>query len=626
MIIASYNRIREKSLADVVVKDRGTTMNNNQLFPFERNRYYAGKMLTSADFLAEQTYFNNKERFFNSLMYGSGIVCGCGVFSLDDLSILVESGVAIDGQGRQIVLDSSVVKKLSAVEGFESLRTNQASLCLKYVEEPVHTVYSINQTDPEKEYEYNRIKEGYQLFLMDTEDIPEAFEMETEFLTSGVIVESEDYIAEILIPSVVCKDRPVKLVVRVRNLTGADKRFSLDAVLQVPAFTTPEGGYEIHVVIDDILLDKNEVSEKEYWMTAQDTVVLDTNILLKSGSARAYVDGNAVSVSSGFSLKTAILDINPRELVNRQIGRMSLEMKNAGDSEDYIRLADLRLVRTDTAYIIEEVLENDVKKYVTVPSQEMLRESYMEYFVKEAELKGGTERIQTGESAERAELRLGDIPEVATGIVEIPLGENARKGDICYSGEIMHGLGKGNVYVEVGYEYIAEDKSLGTNAKSTIYGCVDLFENDHINLINAETAVKVLNDKGSFVVAARLKENVDFLVLTFRWVAIRFPAGNDIGMAADYSGKSISAETPTVVLGTKESHFFGVRYHNMDSCSITYELTEAGSGEITSDGVYTAPTKEGVYEIRIYCTDMPIICTYAYAIVKKKGYDDGEEA
>lgn len=601
-------------------------MNNNQLFPFERNRYYAGKMLTSADFLAEQTYFNNKERFLNSLMYGSGIVCGCGVFSLDDLSILVESGVAIDGQGRQIVLDSSVVKKLSAVEGFESLRTNQASLCLKFVEEPVHTVYSINQTDPEKEYEYNRIKEGYQLFLMDTEDIPESFEMETEFLTSGVIVESEDYLAEILIPSVVCKDRPVKLVVRVRNLTGADKRFSLDAVLQVPAFTTPDGGYEVHIVIDDILLDKDEVSEKAYWMTAQDTVVLDTNILLKSGSAKAYVDGAAVPVSTGFSLKTAIMDVKPRELVNRQIGRMSLEMKNAGNSEDYIRLADLRLVRTDTAYIIEEVLESNVKKYVTVPSQEMLRESYMEYFVKEAELTGGVQRIQTGESAERAELRLGDIPEVATGIVEIPLGENARKGDICYSGEIMHGLGKGNVYVEVGYEYIAEDKSLGANAKSTIYGCADLFENDHINLINAETAVKVLNDKGSFVVAARLKENVDFLVLTFRWVAIRFPAGNDIGLAADYSGKSISAETPTVVLGTKESHFFGVRYHNMDSCSITYELTEAGSGEITSDGVYTAPTKEGVYEIRIYCTDMPIICTYAYAIVKKKGYDDGEEA
>ena len=75
------------------------------------------------------------------------------------------------------------------------------------------------------------------------------------------------------------------------------------------------------------------------------------------------------------------------------------------------------------------------------------------------------------------------------------------------------------------------------------------------------------------------------------------------------------------MLGTKESHFFGVEYHNMDAVSIAYELTEQGSGEITADGVYTAPNKEGVYEICIYCTDMPVICTYAYAIVKKKGLE-----
>ena len=50
--------------------------------------------------------------------------------------------------------------------------------------------------------------------------------------------------------------------------------------------------------------------------------------------------------------------------------------------------------------------------------------------------------------------------------------------------------------------------------------------------------------------------------------------------------------------------------------SITYELTASGSGEVSTDGVYTAPAKEGVYEIRIYCSDMPMVCTYAYAIVK----------
>ena len=42
-------------------------MNNNQIYPFERNRYYPGKMLTSADFQAEQNYFNNKRRFLNNM-------------------------------------------------------------------------------------------------------------------------------------------------------------------------------------------------------------------------------------------------------------------------------------------------------------------------------------------------------------------------------------------------------------------------------------------------------------------------------------------------------------------------------------------------------------------------------
>ena len=209
-------------------------------------------------------------------------------------------------------------------------------------------------------------------------------------------------------------------------------------------------------------------------------------------------------------------------------------------------------------------------------------------------------------------------PEVATGIVEIPLGESARRGDIRYSGEIMHGLGSGNVYVDIGYEYITEDAALKASAKNTIYGSLDLFQDEHKMGVDAETAIKVMNDKGSFIVAVRLLENVDYLVLTYRWVAIRFPAGNDLGLMEDYTGKSISTDTPTVVMGTRESHYFHVKYNNMESLSVAYELTEPGSGEITSDGVYTAPAKEGVYEIRIYCIDMPVICTYAYAIVKKK--------
>lgn len=595
-------------------------MNNNKLYPFERNRYYAGKMLTSADFLAEQNYFNNKRRFLNSVMYGSGIVCGLGVFSLDDLSILVESGVAIDGIGREIVIDSSVVKKLSAVDGFDSLRSGNVSLCLSYEEKEVHTVYSVNQTNTDKDYEYNRIAEGYRLFLMDKEDIPLSFEMESEFLVKGALFEDDNYRIDYLMPATVCRGKQVKAVLRVTKLSASDVRLTYRCTLQIPAFSAPDGGHEIEVDIDNVFLEPGRTRDYDFWMMVQDIPADETNIILKSGSVSVSENEEELSAPSNFTIRVLLTDISPRDLVNNEIGKINLEMKSVGNQGDYIRLADIRLVRTDQAYIIEELTEVNVKSYITAPASEMQRAGYMDFFIKNADII--SHKVEVPEVKEQSRSKVEPpAQQIATGVLEIPLGEMPRKGEIYYSGEIMHGLGKGNVYVDVGYEFINEDQSISSSAKSTVFGNPELFEGEQNNVVNAETAIRVLNDKGSFVVAARLLENVDYLMLTYRWVAIKFPVGNELDLAEETAGKSISAATPTVVLGTKESHFFGVEYHNMDPVSITYELTEPNSGEITADGVYTAPNKDGVYEICIYCTDMPLICTYAYAIVKKKGLD-----
>ncbi len=599
-------------------------MNNTKLYPFERNRYYSGKMLTSADFQAEQTYFNNKRRFINNLMYGTGVVCGCGVFSLDDLSLLVESGVAVDGLGREIVMETSVVKKLSAIEGFETLKSNMASLCVRYKEEPVHTVYTMNQgtDDSSQEYQYNRIREEYQLFLMDQEEAAKEYRMEEEFLTGAVLFENDDFGVSLAMPATVCRGRNVKIEVQVKKRSAENKKLTYHGILQVPVFLTPDGQHEMEIDLEDISLKDGESIKKEYWLVTQNVAVTDTSILLKSGTGRAYVDGAAVEAAANCSIKVMLSESRPRELVNQELSRMNLEMKNMGGYKDYVRLADLKLVRTESAYIIEEVLERKVKTYISAPAQEALREECLEYFIKDVELlRDGTCNPAKGESAGQTQTA-GRGPEVATGILEIPLGESARRGDIRYSGEIMHGLGKGNVYVDIGYEYITEDAAVHDSVKNTIYGNPDLFKGERTAAVDAQTAVKVMNDKGSFIVAAKLLENVDYLVLTYRWIAIKFPAGNDLGLSENDNGKSISTDTPTVVMGTKESHYFHVKYNNMESCSVAYELTEPGSGEITSDGVYTAPAKEGVYEIRIYCIDMPIICTYAYAIVKKKGFEE----
>lgn len=600
-------------------------MDNNQLYPFERNRYYSGKMLTSADFQAEQLYFNNKRRFINNIMYGSGIVCGCEVFNLDDLSVIIESGVAIDGLGREIVVDSSVVKKLSAIDGFEKLRTNNISLCLQYAEQQVHSVYAVNQKVNEKEYEYNRISEGYRIFVADTEALPPEFDMEDEFLSRGVLYEDENYMIEIISPETVCKGRNVKAQLKVTKLSADECMISYRGIIQAPAYITPSGEHEFEIGFTNVNLTEGETFVKDYWFKVADVPAIDTNLILKSGSAVVSIDGREFPASTGFSMKILISSRSPRDLISRQLGRMSLEMKNLGGVQDYIRLADIRLVHTDSAYVIEEVIESDVKKYITSPADELNRERYMEYFLKEADIAEAEIMAATAPSAAPAAAApAAEIPEVASGSFEIPLGADASAGSVFYSGEIMHSLGKGNVYVDVGFEYIVEDRALGARARTTIYGASELFNNSEVKAAKVTTAVKVNNDKGSFTVAARLEEDAEYLILSGRWVAMRFPSGSKLEMAEDNTGKSIQAETPTVVIASKESHYFGVKFVNMEESSLTYELTEPNSGEISSDGIYTAPASEGVYEIRISCSDAPSICTYAYAIVKKNGFEDEE--
>lgn len=600
-------------------------MNNGKMYPFQRNRYYAGKLLTSADFQAEQDYFNNKSRFMNQLMFGSGIVCGLGVVSLDDLSVLIENGVAIDGYGREIVLDSSAVKKLSAIEGFDKTSSEELSLCIRYDEEAVNSVYAVNRGQNDKEYEYSRISETCQLFIVDKELADAHYDMETEFLTTGVLYSDEDYMVSVSMPCTVCKGKAVKMVVEVQKLSEAENRLTLHGTLQVPGFLTANDTQEIPLEIESILLAQNEKYVNEYWMTTQKSEEESTAIILKTGTAQAFVNDTATSIDSNFKLKVLLSDTSPRELVNREIGRLSLEMRSIGGFEEYIKLADITLIRTAGAYVIEKIEEASVKKYIGTPAQSVLRGNYLDYFIKEGDVKKPTATIEKSGRNRDARGSLIKSSEISSGTVDIPLGENARKGDIRFSGEIVHGLGKGNVYVQIGFESIALDPALGANAKSTIYGNAELFRNNKSEAPMVDTAVKILNDKGSFVVAAKLLENVDYLVLTFRWVAMKFPAGDELGMDKDYTGKAIIPETPTVVLDVRQSHFFGVRFENMESCSLMYELTEEGSGEITTDGVYTAPNKEGVYEIRIYCADMPVVCAYAYAIVKKQIAPEVEE-
>ena len=65
-----------------------------------------------------------------------------------------------------------------------------------------------------------------------------------------------------------------------------------------------------------------------------------------------------------------------------------------------------------------------------------------------------------------------------------------------------------------------------------------------------------MNDRGSFVVAARLLEDSSQVLLPLRWVALVMPGGMEETKLQSLAGKSIAAVQSTVVMATRESHYF----------------------------------------------------------------------
>ena len=144
-------------------------MMNRKYYSFERNNYYYGKLLTSKDFQNEQDYINNKRRLINRVLHGVGIVYGLDVVAADDSSIILQSGMALDAAGREIVVPRTQVLKLSTIEGYSSLKTDTICLGIAYEEKGTEPVYAVMDTE-EDGRKYNSTKEQYRLYLLDRKD------------------------------------------------------------------------------------------------------------------------------------------------------------------------------------------------------------------------------------------------------------------------------------------------------------------------------------------------------------------------------------------------------------------------------------------------------------------------
>jgi hypothetical protein len=147
-----------------------------------RNRYFYGKLLDAPHLDMEQRYFVERGRLLNRLALGSGVLCGLQVRGVDAETdaVFVGPGVAIDGLGREIVVDRPfVLRDPFALTDTCGRPTGEVSergpvvLCLAYHEclvDPAPVL--VADCEVREECVPGAIRERFRLLVLEPDDAP----------------------------------------------------------------------------------------------------------------------------------------------------------------------------------------------------------------------------------------------------------------------------------------------------------------------------------------------------------------------------------------------------------------------------------------------------------------------
>lgn len=577
-------------------------MKNLTIFPFERNRYFYGKLLSVEDFELEQKYYNDKRRMINHFVCGSGVVAGMYVVVVDERTISVEAGCALDAWGREIVVDTPVIRKLSLLDGFESCEDMQDGcvyLCIEYDERetsPVHNIAGNAGAAAEDSVQNSRVREGYRLYL--TNRSPEEINLSSDSLYQ----ESQELYAGNRVsivqtwPKFARSGDEVELVVQVENMGPQYVSFSYTLDLER---LTWEGKPQLEVAFDEMMFEKTGKYTLSYKLKAAETTQAEAGFQLVPDSFRLYAARKQVDASAKparASMELTNQDV--RQEMIRQYYRTAMEnqMKSAG--REAIYLGKIYMVKAGDSYIIDRV-EN-------VPYGQYVASNYLNNALIQMMARDGVSGYAAGREAGGAGSRREEAApmgvQMRSGVVEFDLSRGAQKGNRFFSSELFHGLGFGRVTVQVGVE---EEPGCFT------FGSPEVFSEQKYRV---ETAVRTFEERGSFIIGIRLLETVVEGKIQVRWSAIK-DVDEDHG---DKVEKKIFIKPGLLELGLRESHFLEANCVNMADKRVQWSVKEGG-GFIDAAGNYTAPNTPGVYEVTARSAAYPEVKASIFVVVRDRG-------
>lgn len=601
-------------------------MLNRKYFPFERNNYYFGKLLTARDFEAEQQYANDKRRLVNRLMFGRGVAAGLGVIQADDSSLVLQAGCALDAAGREIVVPETTVVKLSTIDGYDELSTNSAYLGISYNEEASDEVFSVMSA--EEGVQHNKVRESYRLTLLD-ESLAARIAMPMDEYASRTVIyaDSEVQISQYT-PTVAPKGSRLCVRTELRRLSAGSGECSFCYTLNAPGFEAPQGGESAKVALNGVHLAGGESRTVETLLTPQEHLWGGSGaVTFTITDFTAQKNGETFKLNQKLETQVRPVDETIDRCYLDNYYKKAMDKDLAESYDERLWIAKLRLIRQKNAIIVDRVSPTPFGQYACTPGQLMMLRQLSEYYPSLTETVAGEAAPQTAFTERRPEDSTPEgLRNTASGVFEFPLGIGYDYREPVFSDEIMHGLGKGPVYVDVGVEYVSADPETDASGE-IVTGDVSIFETAprtgaDERLYDLSTAVKVLPERGTFVVGLRLKKATGLISLRIRWFAFRPLESSRAAQKPEKSQRMIQVKPDTLVLQPKAKAHVSPVFINMPAEACNYSVVDEEGGSIDLNGIYTAPAKEGVYEIRIEAISDPTVFTHVFAIVSQKKKDE----
>ena len=592
-------------------------MNNRRYYSFERNNYFYGKLLTSRDFEDEQNYMNNKRRLINRVLHGAGIVYGLDVVAVDESSVVIQSGLALDSSGREIVVPSTQVVKLSTIRGYSDLKTSSVCLGIAYAEEKTEPVYAVMNKDADaQERQYNHLKEGYELFLQDSRDCVREPKKEDEYIAWKVLYHDDDlritqYLPTFAVPGMLVKAR-----------TEIHKTSHMPFVCSFSCKVDTDGMIpgETQIRADNVSQEYGETMVLEQTFRPEDYIFGNGDVSVRFSEITVQKSGVKEAAPDTF------MTLNPvygtaLEYVHKTSYRGNLDVDLDRKYDEKLWIAGIQLIRSERHSIIDRVERAPFDQYVYSSEQLMILEKLEEFLIPQ-DGSAGRPQVYVQGNSERSAAAAPERRSNSSGVFEMSLGSGGEVGKVYFSDEIMHGLGNGPVYVDIGIEYISRDVNASGDRESIILGDGSIFESDSTvtdeKIFQVDQAVKILPDRGTFIVGVRPRVKMGRIGLRIRWYAFKPEDLEQRVYDRSEQKGCIMIQPDTIVLPPKGSVHINPVFINMPEEALSYTLLDPEGGKIDNTGLYTAPAQEGVYEIKAAALSDPEIFTHAFIIVSQK--------